>query len=56
MKSGGYMQKTIRYFFGIKRLHPHEAFILGSLLTIILAVFVMCGWLAWENMLFLGWN
>lgn len=49
------MKRSLRYFFGINKLYPKEAFILASLLTLIIAVFVMCGWMAWENMQYLGW-
>ncbi|PUB12589.1 hypothetical protein [Paenisporosarcina sp. OV554] len=49
------MKKPLKYFFNIEKLNPKEAFILGSLVILIFAVFAMCGWMAWENMQFLGW-
>jgi hypothetical protein len=49
------IKKLLIYFFNIDKLHPKEAFLLGGLLTFLISVFVVMGWIAWENMQFLGW-
>ncbi|MDX1806558.1 MAG: hypothetical protein R3267_06005 [Paenisporosarcina sp.] len=49
------MAKSLKDLFEIEYLTKREAFVFGMLLALLVMVFTISGWIAWENMQYLGW-
>lgn len=47
--------KSLKDLFEIEYLTKREAFIFGMLLALLVVIFTLSGWIAWENMRYLGW-
>ena len=49
------LAKSLKDLFEIEYLTKREAFVFGMLLALLVVIFTISGWIAWENMHYMGW-